>query len=247
MIRTITYSKYILAGLLSCALVFSLMASDNTGSGTQLRTLDFEPRISGEVFISTMQADGSPYLHDNWVRGDLFLRDGSLVREQYFRYNGYLDALIWRQPRSLQSVKVAKDMVEQFVLHPPGGDSLIFQNITLRPWYESASVNLYAQILYKGDISLVVHQRIRRTGETLESRGTRIISRPRIEHDPVFYVLMPDHEARELRRHSRRSLSRLFPDHRAEVRASLRNEGIRINSQEDLVRAIKIIDKMLSE
>ncbi len=241
------YSKHFIAGLFSLALVLSAAAAVGTGGGAQARTMDFEPRISGEVFISTMQADGSPYLHDDWVKGDLLLLDGSLVRGQDVRYNGYLDALIWRQPRSLQSVKVAKDMVRQFVLYPPGPDSLVFQNITLRPWYESESVNLFAQILYKGEISLVVHQRIRRTGETLESRGARIISRPRIEHDPVFYVLMPDNEARELRRHSRRSLSRLFPEQRTDVRAALRNEGVRINSQEDLVRAIRVIDNLFFE
>lgn len=247
MFRTSTYSKNLLTGFLSFAIALSLVASPDDGSDKRVRTMDFEPRISGEVFVSTLQADGSPYLHDNWVRGDLLLRDGSLVKQQYFRYNGYLDALIWRQPGSLQSVKVAKEMVKQFVLYPHGNDSLVFQNITLRPWYESASVNLYAQVLYEGEISLVVHQRIRRTGETLESRGARIISRPRIEHDPVFYVLMPDNEARELRRQSRRALSRLFPEDRAGVRSAMRSENIRINSQEDLVRAIRVIDKLFVE
>ncbi len=211
------------------------------------RMLDFKPRISGELFISTMQADGSPYLHDNWVKGDLILKDGSMIAQQDFRYNGYLDALIWRQPKTLQSVKADKDLVEQFILYPPGSDTMVFQNITISPWYESRPLNLYAEIRYLGDISLVVHQRIRRTGETLESRGARIISRPRIELDPVYYIIMPDNEAREIRRLNRRSLSRLFPDEGVAIRSALRRAGIRINNEADLLRAVAVIDQLLME
>lgn len=211
------------------------------------KILDAKPRISGELFISTMQADGSPYLHDTWVKGDLVLKDGSVVTQQDFRYNGYLDALIWRQPNTLQSVRADKDLVKQFMLYPPGADTIVFQNITIRPWYETSPLNIYAEIRYQGDISLVVHRRIRQTGETLESRGARIISRPRIEPDPVYYILMPDNEARELRRLNRRALSRLFPGNSAAIRSALRREGIRIDNEADLLHAVKVIDQLLME
>lgn len=207
-------------------------------------TLEQTQRLTGEVFVTTMQADGSPYLHDDWVKGDLKLRDSTLVEGQDFRYNGYLDELIWRQPRTLQSIKINKETVSAFTLYPNEHDTLVFRNINIKPWYESDELNLYAQILYKDEVTLVAHQRIRRTGETHRSTGGRIIARPRIEHDPVYYFVMPDGEAREISRKSRRAISRLFPDHRREVRSALRREAGRIDHEADLINAAHIINQL---
>ncbi|GEM_PF-960879 len=240
------HRKNLFIFLITVTLTTMTMASGQK-KAIEAKTLQDEPVITGEVFVTTMQADGSPYLLDDWARGDVVLRDGSVARDQDLRYHGYLDELIWRQPRSMQSIKVDKQQVASFTLYPGEQDTLTFKNLTISPWYESGEINFYAQILYEGDVSLVAHQRIRRTGETHRSTGGRIISRPRIELDPVYYFVMPDDEAREVGRKSNRSVSRLFPDHRRDVRSALRNAGIRINDERDMKEAARIIDTLYQD
>lgn len=224
---------------------FTLYAG-NENQVTSPELIENQPRISGEVFNFHMQADGSQYLYDYWVKGDVYLIDGSVIRGELFKYNAYLDELIWLHPLSFKPVQAEKDFVEGFTLFPLDGDTLFFNHVTIKPWYENEPLKLYAQELYEGQhISLVVQRRIKRTGETLKSSGARIIATPIIEPDPVFFVVFDDGEARDIKRMTRRAVAAVFPETQKEIRSLLRQEGIRINDQNDLVKAIMLIDTRL--
>ncbi len=221
----------------------------NAGNETQViapELIESQPRISGEVFNFHMQADGSQYLYDYWVKGDIFLVDGSVIRGELFKYNAYLDELIWLHPVSFKPVQAEKDFVEGFTLYPHNGDTLVFNHVTIKPWYENEPLKLYAQELYEGrHISLVVQRRIKRTGERLKSSGARIIATPILEPDPVFFVVFDDGEARDIKRLNRRAVAAVFPETQKEIRSLLRQEGIRINDQSDLVKAVMLIDAVI--
>jgi len=93
----------------------------------------------------------------------------------------------------------------------------------------------------------MAQRRVVKTGERLTSvRGTHI-SVPRLEADPVFYIVMPDNEAFEVGRLNRRALYRIFPEYRSEIRTALRRENIWIRSESDLVRAVALIDEIVSQ
>ncbi len=209
--------------------------------------LDFEARLSGEVFTFHMQADGSQYLFENWVKGDVSFISGKSLKDQSFRYNGYLDELIWLHPSFYKPVKADKYQIESFTLYPPGGDTLIFENISFKPRFESDSLHFFAQKLYTGDISLVAYRQIKRTGETLESIGPRLVARPKIEPEPVYYLILPDDQVHEVRRLNRRSLYRIFSDERRAIREGFRRECLRINNERDLIKAVGIIDEILEK
>ncbi len=229
------------------ALVVTIFACNAVADGQRGPvTLDYAVRLSGEVYHFFMQADGNYYLADNWVEGDVELVTGEKVHGELLKYNTYLDELIWLSSRTYQPVKADKKLVSQFSLALPGvAEAALFRNITISVPLEADSVNLYAQQLYEGNISLVAHRRVVISGERQESYRGGMQSIPRLTADPVFYIVTGDHEAFEVSRFSRRSLYRIFPDYRSEIRAALRNEGLLIRSEADLIRAVSIIDDIV--
>ncbi len=208
----------------------------------------YEPRLSGEVYTFLMRANGSYYLNENWVKGDVLLISGEKAHDKRLKYNTYLDELIWLSSKTYQPVKVDKNLVREFSVNLPGEqEPAIFHNITIDVAFRSEPLNIFAHSLYDGNISLVAHRRVIKTGERLTSEGGTLISVPRLEPDPVFYIVKPDNEAHEVSRFSRRALYRIFPEQRDEIRTALRRERIWIRSENDLIRAVAIIDEVVSQ
>ncbi len=209
-------------------------------------TLKREPKLSGEVYSFTMQAEGSYYLNRNWSDGDVLLATGEKVKNELFKYNGFLDELVWLNAKTYQPVKVDKEMVEEFTLYLPGERRpFVFQNITIDIALSAETKNIFAHSLYEGEISLVAHRRIIRTGQSLRSGEGTLYAVARLKPEPVFYIVMPDNKAFEVRRFSRRSLYRIFPDHRRELRSAFRDRGLRIRSENDLIQAVDVVDQVL--
>jgi len=231
------------------ALVVTVFACNAVADGQRDPvTLDHEVRLSGEVYHFFMQADGSYYLADNWAEGTVELVTGEKVHGELLKYNAYLDELIWLSSRTYQPVMADKKLVRQFSLALPGvAEEAVFRNITISVPLVADSVNIYAQQLYAGTISLVAHRRVVQSGERQESYRGGMQSIPRLTADPVYYIVTGDQEAFEVNRLSRRSLYRIFPEHRREIRAALRSEGLLIRSETDLIRAVSMIDEMLAQ
>lgn len=234
--------------LLLIILTASLTVSGSDNEDLSLMSpviIDYTSRISGEIFTSRIQAHGTQYLFDSWLEGKLYLIDGSGIEGEMYKYNAFLDELIWLQTNTYIPVQTDKELIKGFELYAPSGDTLFFDHITIKPWFENQRLRLYAQRLYTGaEVSLLAQRRIRRTGEIHESSGARIIATPTLEADPLYFVLVDGEEARDLRKLNRRSLIAVFPDHKREVRSLIRSTGIRINTESDMIRVMQQIDSM---
>lgn len=234
--------------ILFLSVVFPVCLSASGIDDNETSVLGFEPRLSGELYDFFLRADGSYYLHNTWLEGDVLLVSGKKARGERLKYNIFLDELIWLSSKTYQPVKLDKKLIKEFYIALPNQrERMVFSNITFETAYSSEKKNIYAHKLYEGNISLMAHRRVIRTGERLAShRGTQI-SVPRLEQNPVFYIITEDNIAYEVGRFSRRALYSIFPEHRSEIRAAFRRERLRIRSENDMVRAVKMIDEMLSE
>ncbi len=230
------------------AIILSLNISARNSCYEKTLLSVFEPRLSGEIYTFTMRADGNYYLNENWLKGDVALISGETVHDKLLKYNIYLDELIWLSSKTYKPVKVDKKLVKEFTINlPDSREPVLFRNITIDVAFRDDPLNIFAHKLYEGNISLVAQRRVRQTGERFTSeRGTHI-SVPRLEPDPVYYIIMPDNKAREVGRLNRRALYRIFPDYRSEIRTALRRENVWIRSENDLVRAVGIIDEIVTQ
>ncbi len=237
--------KGVLIGFLLAALFPGRALTDN-GDMPAVMTIEPDVRISGKLYSFTMDSDGSYYLADNWAEGSVTLTNGETARSELLKYNSFLGELIWLAPETYTAVQVDKNLVRRFTLNLPGmTEPAVFQRLRIRVPLEADSMNIYAQQLYSGDIGLVARRRVVVTGERLESTRGTLRSVPRLRPDPVYYVLIDGTDAYEVNRLNRRSLYRIFPEHRREIRAGFRDERLYIRSEQDLIRAVSIINRIL--
>jgi hypothetical protein len=205
-----------------------------------------EHHLSGEVFQSGQASVGSQYFYEEWLEGDVLLKSGQLVERKMLRYNGLLDELIWMPAPTRSQVRVDKNMVAQFSFTLPGErETVVFENITIRTRFQSSGINIFAQVLYKGDISLYSYRKIKKEDDLARRTDRGVYHIPVLEPDPIYYIVFQDHEALELRKLNNRSLLRLFPEHKREIREILRGNEIRMRSEKDAVQAVKAIGGLI--
>jgi hypothetical protein len=235
--------KYIAAFCIVFLHGLSLFADDNRENKLLPPA---QARLSGEVFTFNLHADGSMYYFDAWAQGKVTLITGEVVEAENLRYNGYLDQLIWLNPANFQQIQVDKQMVKSFSMELPYlQEELYFENITFKPWFEANPMNIFAQILYQGEIRLLAHRRVSRKGEEIENVGSALVARAKLEPAPVFYILMPDGQAHAIRQINRRAIYRIFPEHANQIRDALRRNNIRLRNEQDLIEAVKITEKLI--
>lgn len=231
---------------LALLLVFSPLLAD--GDKNDALVPPNQARLSGEVFTFSLHSDGSMYYPETWNPGRVTLRSGEVVEAEQLRYNGYLDQLIWLNTETLQQIQVDKPLVHSFTLQLTSPrDTLHFENITFKRWYETDFQNIFGQMMYRGEIRLLVHRQIVTNREISEVRGSTLVARAQLKADPIFYVLMPGNEAREIKRFNRKALYRLFPEHADQIREAFRQNHLRIRNEQELIQAVKIIDLILSK
>lgn len=227
-------------------MIFSPLLADEEKNNTLVPPN--QARLSGEVFNFSLHSDGSMYYPQDWNKGRVTLLTGEIVEVEQLRYNGYLDELIWLNPANFQQIQIDKQMVQSFSLQVPYlPDSLYFENITFKRWYDPTPMNIYGQMMYEGNIRLLVHRRIHSKREVIEERGNALVARAQLKADPIFYILMPDNQAREIKRFNRKALYSLFPEHSEQIKAAFRNNRMRIRNEAELIEAVKIIDQILGQ
>jgi hypothetical protein len=201
--------------------------------------------LSGDLFLDGSTSMGSQYYIEVWLKGDVMLKTGHKVSGQLLRYNGFIDEILWLPSVLQPQVKVDKDMISHFTLFRDSGDTIEFVNISFTPRFLSEQINILAQQLHKGHISLLVHRKIIQNGTLSErtDRGTYLI--PVLRPKPVYYLLFDDQPADVVKRFSRRSLARLFPGNEKKVRKHLREHDIRIRNEKELTHAVKKLDDWL--
>ncbi|MDX9942604.1 MAG: hypothetical protein RBS53_10330 [Bacteroidales bacterium] len=218
------------------------------GSKNDALTPPNQARLSGEVFSFGLHAEGSMYFPEDWNQGRVTLTSGEVVEVERLRYNGYLDQLIWLNPANFQPIQIDKQMVHSFSLQVPYlPDSLYFENITFKRWYESNPINIYGQLMYRGNIRLLAHRRIFSEREVIEERGNALVARAQLKLESIYYILMPDNQAHEFKRLNRKTLYRLFPEHSDALRDAFRQNNLRIRNENELIEAVKIIDQILGK
>ncbi len=201
-------------------------------------------KLSGEAFAFNLFASGSQYLFEEWVRGEVSLATGAVVKAESLRYNGYLDELIWLNPLGSMPVMVDKSLVSSFVLYGPHDrQPLVFEKISHRSWYASEPSQIYAQVLYRGEMSLMAYRNIRKTGENTIYTESGITVKENISPSHEYFLLSPEGRVHQIRQFNRRTFRRLFPDHRTEIRQALR--GISIHTDAQRVVFISRLDALM--
>jgi hypothetical protein len=203
------------------------------------------PKLSGELYQQRIIYAGNPFFLDNWVNGDVTLESGEVVKDQLLRYNALEDELIWKEPNSSRSVKLDKMLVASFTLEQRIlVDSILYferlSNVKKRAFAVS---NDFFQLLYRGSYTLYACRWVEKTSQTesvyVGGRGQKALL---IVPKTTYYV-QHDNEKIVTISLGRKSFINVFSDKYELSRKLLKKNGLRIRNEEELVEAIKWIEK----
>jgi hypothetical protein len=193
-----------------------------------------EPSLIGDIFIKPLPSTVSPFFNDNWQSGEILLSNNVIVQKQRLKYNGFIDRLIWMN-ENFQMVKLDKASVDGFCLK----DNVLprlkdcFGKIKIKEEYVSDSVFVYAQILFRGDLSLYAYRKVVHFG-TEEIKAYKIIV-DAYEKRTFYYFKTGNHLTKGFLKINRRNLLDIFPGKREEIISYIHTGNHKIKTEEDLI------------
>lgn len=199
------------------------------------------PKLKGDLLFTPFQSVGSPYFRDEWMEGTIFLSNNLAVKEKHLRYNGYIDRLI-RVTTNLRQVKLDKESVTGFILHDSvSGISYSFEKINIREELISEPVEVYAQLLCKGKLSLYAYRQVRKSGSEQEPGNRYVIYK--FERRDSYYFSDNGHILPGFRSITRRNVLKNFPGRKEQIITHLKAGNLsRIRTEKELIRFTEIVN-----
>jgi hypothetical protein len=195
-----------------------------------------EPRLTGENYIKPLPSSVSQFFTDDWLLGTLQLTNDLTVENQYFRYNGFIDHLIWMND-DFKLIRLDNDPIRSFCLADKyiQNKRFCFEKIKLPKDLVTDSVMVFAQVLYKNLLSLYVQRKVVLTGVEERKQDKFIVDS--YEKRNIYYFKNGEHIYKGFRKISKKSVFKTFPERKDDIEKLFRSEKQnRVRTEEDLIR-----------
>ena len=200
-------------------------------------------KIKGTTNYPYPAAAGYPYLTGKFINGEIEFRDGIKIGNIQLRYSKYRDELVYYNKDVSSQVIIDKISLKGFSLTDSTGVRRIFRQLYFNGYSPG---NRFFEVLVDGKVSLLVYRKT-----VLESCAPYSDIFGRLNNmsyqDTFGYYFYQPEKGFEPVKISKISLVSKFskPD-QAVVKKILRKNGIKINNEQGLVRAWRLIaDKQL--
>lgn len=197
---------------------------------TKEQEKNFEEKILGRAFVNQFLGSANQF-HLGWLPGDLILKDGSVIKGENFRYNRYLDELLWVRKKDYAISIVQKDLVASFILYDSKmAYPMVFINLKKKSWLSTDSGSFYMQEMAKGKLSFYVFRKAQKIGNNKEMDTSNDYY---IVKDDIFYKV----------RLSRRSLYKFMGLEKETMRNIVRENDLNLKDEHQFAQALKIYNK----
>jgi hypothetical protein len=193
-----------------------------------------EPALVGDIFVKPLPSTVSQYFIDDWLRGRIVLANGRIVEKKRLRYNGFLDRLIWMNEK-YQMVKLDKEAVNGFCLYDNEFPLVNFcmEKIKIKEEFVPDSTIVYAQVLYRNNLSLYAYRKVVRYGVE-EMKQYKIIA-DAYDKRTFYYFKTGNHTTKGFMKISRRNLLEILPGRKEGIISYLRSGNYKIKTETDLI------------
>jgi len=151
--------------------------------------------------------------------------------------------LIWITD-NYQQVKLDKESVDGFCLNEKYTNrSYCFEKIRIREELSADSALVYAQLLYKGNLSLYAYRKVVHTGATESQDRHYIIDE--FEKKPGYYFKFADNHTAGFKRISKKNILKIFPGKKEEITDLFRSARQRqFKTEEDLIQVAALLNEL---
>jgi hypothetical protein len=195
-----------------------------------------EPRLTGDLYIKPIPSSVSQFFMDDWVIGAVYLSNDQTITNVYLKYNGYIDHPIWMTDDFVQ-IRLDKGPICSFCLadrYIPG-KSYCFDKIKIPKELTSDSTMVFAQVLYKNLLSLVVQRKVVLTGVEERKMDRFIIDS--YEKRNIYFFRPGEQITQGFRKINKKNVLKAFPERKEDIEKLFRSEKPnRVRTEEDLIR-----------
>jgi hypothetical protein len=182
---------------------------------------------------STTEVEGSVYLDEHFVNGDIITEQSEHFAEIPMRYNAYMESI---------EIKLSDGII--YSLKDPSKIQQILLKSRILVYTDFGSADKkrsgYLFVLYQGKSSLYV--RIAKAfKEGIPSNGITPETPPKIIDKPKeYYIKLKD----ELPRYfsSKKELLELLKSHESEIEGFMKTEKVKTNNEDDLIKVLTYYD-----
>ncbi len=157
-----------------------------------------------------------------WAKGNVVLEDGSIITNENIRLDMYQNELLWLREGDFVTGMIEKGIIYSFNFKDPKSNKRVFfKKVEMLP-----GENLFLRVLVEGKVSIYVHHGARSYNNMSEI-------------DPFsYYYLKKDGKLRKIRV-GKRSLYKAMGKEKEKMKKLLKENGIRLKNEENLVEIIK--------
>lgn len=223
---------------LTVLLIFSMFTSIAWAQPAGLE-LNFQRVRSGDRFVSDGNTTGTPYYHDKYHTGSIYLNDQLAAAGMNLKYNAYRDLFL-----AVTDVNTPDE--EAQVVTKAKGMKILVNNeefITL-PSVDNRYEMQYYQVVVRGEKVTLLKKNYKLFVEG--SRATTSLTRdvPSTYSDRSdFYLLSPTGDFTEVPSSTRKVLA-LFPEDKKALSAAVKKYRLNLKKEIDLIRFIGYYNRL---
>lgn len=212
--------------------------------GISIDKENYERELSGELFAQTL--DTITWFNKDWISGDIFLADGEVIRNKQIKYNGFLDEIFWKEPKSGKTIKLDKKAILKFhFLNLNGDTSVYFRKYMVKRDILIDSSEVFVQEIYLGKLSLFIFHYIYVERREIVAKNNVLFEKEIYLEKPVYFLSNTNNRTIALKSLTWKNLSALLPDRKQKIRQFFKQaRKVRIEIYPHMIMLMKFLNSI---
>lgn len=184
--------------------------------------------------------EGSPYLFDKWLKGEIILKDGKVKEDMSIRYNSHEDQV--EIVNNGQTLVLVPEAIKGFTMYSydENGNQIAHRfkkdfNI------DSYSEKDFFQVLYEGENKLLAKYKNQLIEGVNNSYSGATMS-DRFDTSKKYFLVKKGGDVHEIKLR-KRDLKKAFPDKKQEIKSFQRERGLDLRSEVGVVSFLMYLDQ----
>lgn len=208
----------------------------------------FDAKLKGQVYTAALNIIGTEFYNESYVPGNVYLENGEVANNQQLRYNGRIDGLLLNPGGSSLEILLDRYFIKGFCLQIQSNEKCLpFQKIKISTELGGDSIDVFAQVLYSGKLSLYVYRRFSREDNVAQVIQGEAVEKQLYKPSFVYYFKLPNNSILGFKRLRKRNLYKLFPEKKALIRKTIReNHQRRFRDDDDLTKITELLNPLFN-
>ncbi len=205
--------------------------------------------LTGELYTPDFIIDGTTYFNSEWLPGDIYLSNGEVVRNKLIKYNGLIDELLWKEPKSGSIIKLDKEAIMQFHFLNLNRDSTIyFRKTKIKKNVLADSSEVFEQVLYEGSLSLFVLHAYKTAGTELIRKNGVLFEKNVYTEEPTYFLRLRNNKAVGFNNLNRKNLYTFLPDKKDQIKRFFKQiKQTKIQTYPDIIMLMKFLNSIVNQ